>query len=108
MYFFKFEIPVTKEGNRVSYSPDYCGTRDHCAKNEKALLYNDEEGWGIGTAEGDFIPPDVKVISQEDAEKIILTADNENVKVYFGDKLLNRWKPETIEAEPIKDGGVDG
>ena len=91
MFYFKFDIPTNKDGSVVTYSPGWCGTRDKCAKNEKGILYNDEERWGIGQAEGDFIPPDVTVLTEKDALKLVDAADSTNPKVFKGDKLARRY-----------------
>ena len=105
------------DGSTVLYSPNWCGTRDRCAKNEKALLYNDKELWGIGRAEGDYVPNDVDVISKEDTIKLIarvfnvspndiLITDDARVSfnvpindiegVYAGEKLAHRWDNKPI------------
>jgi hypothetical protein len=90
MFYFKFEIPNNKDGTVVTYSPGWCGTRDKCALNETGLLYNDEEGWGVGQAEGDFIPPDVEVLTEKEALKLVKAADSTNPKVFTGLKLKYR------------------
>lgn len=100
------------DGSAVRYSPNWCGDREKCAKNEKALLYNDKELWGIGQADGDYVPNDVKVISKEQAIKLIsdvfdanpnsvnITNDGQVIikipikdaeGVYAGEKLVHRW-----------------
>ena len=112
MYYFKFTIPKNKDGSTATYSPGWCGTRDKCALNEKGLLYNDKELWGIGQAEGDYIPDDVEVLDEKTALSIIAEAKDED-KVYFGEKLANRWNPEVVvedkEQEPVltENGEVD-
>lgn len=90
MYYFRFEIPTNEDGSVVTYSPGWCGTRDRCARNEKGILYNDEEGWGIGQAEGDYVPDDVKVLTEKEALKIVDAADATNPKVFVGLKLKYR------------------
>ncbi len=106
MYYFRFEIPLNSDGTRVSYSPVWCGTRERCAKNEKGLLYNDKEGWGIGEADGDFVPPDVTILTKGKAIQILSEVKDEE-GVFFGDKLAHRWDakplpfqitPESLEA----------
>ena len=120
MFYFKFPIPTNKDGSVVTYSQGWCGTRDRCAKNEKGLLYNDKELWGIGQAEGSFIPPDVEVIDARKAAELLLNKKiigDVAIKdgqvlisgkaqelpdlgdgVYSGDKLKNR-EANAIKAE---------
>ncbi len=99
MYYFKFEIPRMPDGKVVTYSPSWCGTRPKCALNEKGLLYNDKERWGIGQSEGTFIPPDVEVIPEAEALKILAEAKDEP-EVFTGEKLIHRWdaKPEVLDG----------
>lgn len=152
MFYFKFKIPTNKDGTVATYSPGWCGTRDKCAKNEKGLLYNDKELWGIGQADGDYIPDDVEVVTKESVinlirNNVVLVKDGTNEvvdvnsyditissdgmvnftskiaviehgldgstkefdwngkliskeeQVYFGEKLANRYLPETIKEE---------
>ena len=73
MFYFRFQIPTNKDGSVATYSPGWCGTRDKCALNEKGLLYNDKERWGIGQAEGDFVPPDVEVLTKEQVISVFKT-----------------------------------
>ncbi len=116
IFYFKFTIHTDRNGVAVKYSPDWCGERNRCARNEKALLYNDAELWGIGQAEGDYIPDDVIVLSEKEVLEIIadvyhitpndITIDNAFVNlrvpvedienVYAGEKLKHRWdnKPQ--------------
>ena len=125
MFFFRFSIPTNKDGSVVTYSQGWCGTRDRCAKNEKGILYNDKELWGIGQAEGDFIPPDVEVIDAKKVAELMLgtqitTKEAITIKdgsivfgskvqalpiapegVYYGEKLVNR-EADAIKAEETK------
>lgn len=71
MFYFKFQIPNNEDGSVCTYSPGWCGTRDRCALNEKGILYHDEERWGIGQAEGDFVPDDVEVLEEQDVIDLI-------------------------------------
>jgi hypothetical protein len=98
MFYFKFKIPTMPDGSVVTYSPGWCGTRDKCAQNEKGLLYNDKELWGIGQAEGDFVPDDVEVLSEKTALKLIAEADDTDEMVFKGEKILARYIPE---PEPV-------
>ncbi len=126
MFYFKFKIPKMPDGSPVLYSPNWCGTRDRCAKNERGLLYNDKEYWGIGQAEGEYIPSDVEVLSKEDTIKLIsslfnispneinITNDAQVIfrvpvddieGVYVGEKLAHRWdnKPTAYCNDIIKE-----
>jgi hypothetical protein len=128
MFYFRFDIPVNADGTTVSYSPGWCGTREQCALNEKGIYYNDKERWGIGIAEGKFVPPDVEVV---DANKVaelmgitlttavaaeapiemdaegVLKIDSKTVelpeitdeKVFYGTKLRDRYLPQAVAAE---------
>lgn len=112
MFYFKFGIPQNPDGSPVRYSPNWCGERSRCAKNERGLLYNDKELWGIGQAEGDYIPNDVTVISKEDTIKLIASLFNTSPNemditddarvifrvpvddiegIYAGERLMHRW-----------------
>lgn len=108
MFYFKFKIPNNADGTVVTYSPGWCGTRDKCALNEKALLYNDKERWGIGHAEGDFIPPDVDIIDEKTALALIAEA-KDGPEVFTGEKLAHRWdtpiKPEPVKPDDINHKG---
>lgn len=90
MYYFKFEIPKNADGSRVSYSPGWHGTMPKCPMKVTVLLYNDKEGFGIAQTEDTFVPPEVTVITKNEAEKILAEAKDEE-GVYFGEKLANRW-----------------
>jgi len=122
MFYFKFQIPNNSDGSVVSYSPGWCGTRDKCAQNEKGILYHDEERWGIGQAEGDYVPDDVVVLSEKEVVELLKTQTKEVVaatsiadtvkaieaalpeKVFAGDKLAHRWdakpEPEGTSTDP--------
>jgi hypothetical protein len=78
MFYFKFKIPTHKDGTPVMYSPGWCGTREKCAVNEKGLFYNDIEHWGIGQADGEYVPDDVEVLKESVALEYI---NNEISKV---------------------------
>ena len=71
MFWFRFKIPDNEDGTVVTYSSGWCGTRDRCAQNEKGILYHDKERWGIGQAEGDYIPDDVEVLTKEEVVGVI-------------------------------------
>jgi hypothetical protein len=71
MFYFKFQIPNMTNGDVVRYSQGWCGTRDKCAQNEKGIYYNDKERWGIGIAEGSFVPPDVEVVDAKKALELM-------------------------------------
>ena len=101
MFYFRFKIPAMADGSPVTYSPGWCGTRDQCACNEKSLYYNDRELWGLGQAEGDFVPPDVEVVDEKTALEILATAKDED-GVFFGEKLDNRWLPETVKEDFVE------
>ena len=98
MLYAKFKIPLNQDGSVVTYSPGWCGTRDKCALNEKGLLYNDKELWGIMSFEGDYVPDDVEVIDEKTALFLLSQADETDEKVYFGDKLLHRYD---VKVEPL-------
>lgn len=94
MNYFRFKIPTNADGSRVTYSPGWCGTRGKCARNEKGILYNDEEGWGIAQFEGDYVPDDVTVLTEKEVTELLATAEathKDNPKVFFGDKLVHRY-----------------
>jgi hypothetical protein len=127
-FWFKFLIPTNSDGSVVSYSPGWCGTRPQCAQNEKGLYYNDKDRWGIGIADGAFVPPDVEVIDAQKAldlmgvktvvaktaliemdsegklmaDKVEITLPEPEEGVFFGKKLTERYLPEaeTIDPEP--------
>lgn len=119
VYYFRFKIPVMPDGKPVQYSPGWCGTRDHCAQNEVGLLYNDKKLWGIGQAEGDYVPDDVEVLDEKQANSLIsqainqLTADTTWKPIFFADGLIpedkeyamnlirNRWSDEVKLLEEV-------
>lgn len=124
MFYFKFLIPTNEDGTTVSYSQGWCGTRPKCAQNEQGIYYNDNERWGIGQAEGDFVPPDVQVITEKEAVSLMfgsqMSKESANIQdaisvisrkeksvpegVYYGQKLADRWiaKEELVAELPSK------
>lgn len=98
MYYFKFLIPTNADGSTVSYSPGWCGTRPKCAEKGKGLLYNDAERWGIGQADGDFVPDDVEVLDEKQVQQLFSQAinqltDGENWKsIFFAGDFLPKDK----------------
>ena len=100
-YHFRFQIPQNADGSRVSYSPDWHGTMPKCQQATTVLLYNDKEGWGIARTDDSFIPPEVKVITEAEATKVLSEAKDVE-DVWFGVKLADRWLPEA-ETEDIAD-----
>ncbi len=93
MYYFRFQIPQNADGTRVTYSPNYFGRIPLCPKDVTVLLQNDKEGWGIARTEDTFVPPEVAVITEVEALKILTEAKDED-GVYFGEKLVSRWIPK--------------
>jgi hypothetical protein len=105
------------DGSRISYSPGWCGTRDRLALNEKSLLYNEVEGWGIGQADGDYVPNDVEVLGEKQVNGLFsqainqLTTDIKWKPLFFDDSLLpkdeeyamnlikNRWSDKVKQLE---------
>lgn len=99
MYYFRFEIPAG-----VKYSPNWHGTMPRCPKDVEVLLYNDKEGYGIAKTEDIFKPPEVEVLAEAEALKVVREAQDEE-GVYFGQKLADRWLPEAeTEKETTKSG----
>jgi len=119
--YFRFEIGTMPDGSRVSYSPGWHGTSNHCPQNVVVDLYNDKEGYGIAHTVDTFIPKEATAITKLANDKVLADAVTlEAVKpqdgVYFGDKLIHRWdvKPEPIidekpiDVEPVVlDEGVE-
>jgi hypothetical protein len=108
MQYGKFKIPDNGDGTVVTYSPGWCGTRERCAQGEKGILYNDEERWGIMQFEGDFVPPNVEVLTEKEATALLEATKEkhkDNPKVFFSEKLATRWDsppPKTF----IDDNGI--
>jgi len=103
MYYFRFEIPVMADGSRVTYSPGWHGTLVRCPSDVTVLLYNDKEGYGIAQTEDTFVPKEVSELKDAEAIKIVAESVDED-GVYFGDKLVDRWKPE---PDPIPEPEPD-
>ena len=105
MYYFVFQIPVNKDGSRISYSPEWHGTIERCPEGVKVLLYNDKEGYGITQTEDNavLVHPDLKVITEEEAKKILAEIKDEE-GVFFGEKLANRWLLEAEANKVMLDG----
>ena len=98
MYYFKFEIPKQDPGvddRVVAYSEGWFGTMNRCPRNVTVLLYNEVERFGIAMADDTFVPPEVQVISEAEALKLV------------GDSELSK---EVLAAEVALSGviGVDG
>ena len=100
MYHFRFEIPTMDDGSRVTYSPGWFGTMPKCPKDVTVLLYNDKEGYGIAKTEDTFRPPEVEVLKEAGALKIVSETKDED-GVYKGKKLDDRW---LLEAEEVLSG----
>jgi len=90
--YFKFEIPTMEDGSRITYSPGWHGTMPKCPTDVTVLLYNDEEGYGIAKTEDTFIPKEVTVLVQEEAEKLISSSISTLVdgvsSIYFSKSLI--------------------
>ena len=99
MYFFKFKIGKNSDGSRISYSPGWFGEMNMCPRNVKVLLYNDKEGYGIAQADDKFIPPEVKVIDEAEATKILSNIKSEP-GVFIGIHIAARWLSREIMGNP--------
>ncbi len=110
MYYFKFVIPKQDGDKTVAYSSGWHGTMPRCPLNTTVLIYNDKEAFGIAQTTDTFVPPEVKVITAQEATKeLSLCADKDtNIKVrpdyeadltmdgipkeiWYGAKLSKRW-----------------
>jgi len=105
MYWFRFGIPVNSDGSRIIYSKGWHGTMPKCPKDVVVLLYNDKEGYGIAKTEDTFVPPEVTVLTEGEANKVLVEVKDEE-GVYFGQKLEDRYLPEA-ETKKI-DGLLEG
>ncbi len=105
MYYFKFEIPKMPDGQRIAYSPGWHGAMAKCPKKVTVLMYNDRDGYGIAKTEDTFIPPEVEVITEAEAQSLLALPDADGI--YRGDKLLHRWdvkeEPPVAEAPPVEE-----
>ena len=90
MNYFRFDIPTNEDGSRVTYSPGWHGTMPKCPSGVKVLLYNDKEGYGIAQTEDKFVPKEVKVITETEAQFILANTKDEP-QVYFGSKIADLW-----------------
>lgn len=122
MYFYKFPIPTNADGSRVTYSPGWAGTMDKCPSGVVVDLYNDKEGYGIAHTPDSFIPKEVKVLDEKEANILLsqsinqLTADTNWRPIFFADGLIpedreysmnlirNRWSGEVKKLEEIPKG----
>jgi len=90
--YFKFDIPSGEDGSRITYSKGWHGTMPKCPTDVTVLLYNDEEGYGLATTEDTFIPKEVTVLVQEEAEKLISSSIATLVdgvsSIYFSKSLI--------------------
>ena len=96
MYYFRFEIPKTADGARVSYSPGWHGTMPKCPQNVVVDLYDDNEGYGVAHTEDTFVPKEVQALKEADA-KAVLAKIVDKEGVYYGEKIAKRWLPEAVE-----------
>lgn len=82
----------------LAYSPNWYGTFDY-APIADVLLYNDDEGYCIGTI--NEITEDIMEITEEDALFEIENVDSENPNIWFGYRLMTRWEtPEEQDVQP--------
>jgi hypothetical protein len=97
MYYYTIEIPRHEpdknhpEGRIATYPPNWFGVMSKCPKNVTVKIFNDKEGWLLAQCDDIFIPPEVKVISDTDALKL-MSQTQQDVNVFVGvQKIADRW-----------------
>jgi hypothetical protein len=91
--YFKFQIGTNADGSRISYSPGWHGTSDHCPQNVVVDLYNDKEGYGIAHTEDTFIPVECEARDKVAVDKHLAEIKVEK-GVYVGTACQTRWADE--------------
>lgn len=77
----------------IKYSPGWYGTLNY-APLATILLYNDEDGYCIGTINETIAG--IEYITEEAALTIINAVDLTDPLIFTGDKLLHKWDREEI------------
>ncbi|MDP2728994.1 MAG: hypothetical protein Q8O55_00700 [Dehalococcoidales bacterium] len=99
MYYYTIKIPRHLDGTIAKYSPGWFGVMVLSPKNVTVLIFNDKEGWLLARCDDLFIPPEVKVITQTEADKLMsVTQQASNVFVGVA-KIADRWAK--LEADRL-------
>jgi hypothetical protein len=96
--YFKFQIPLNADGTRISYSPGWHGTLDHCPKNVVVDLYDDVQGYGLAHTTDTAIPKVLEARTEAQV-KTKLSSMKEADGVYFGENINRKWDKEKAEME---------
>lgn len=67
MYYYTIAIPRHTDGKIATYSPNWFGVMARCPKNVTVEIFNDKEGWLLAKVDDTYIPPEVMVITEEEA-----------------------------------------
>ena len=102
--YFRFAIPTNADGTRVSYSPGWFGMSDKCPNHVTVVYYNDKEGYGLAYTTDTWVTKEA-VLSTSLATEDVLSKAKDEIGVFYGSKLLDRWLPE-IKIE-VKECVVD-
>ena len=104
MYWYTIEIQRHDNGDIATYPPNWFGVMSKCPQNVTIKIFNDKEGWLLAQVDDDFVPPEVKVISETEALNLMSEtqqADNVFVGVQ---KIAERWaKLEADRAKELAD-----
>lgn len=113
-WYYRIAIPYDpKLTDTCIYHPTlWGGTMDRNPEKFKVLLYDDRARFLVSKAWGDFVPPEVTVITKSEADKLIAAADTSDVRVFVGAKIQARlvdrmtigvvggeWMKEAISGE---------
>ena len=107
MYYFKFKIPWNPDGTIARYPDDWFGVMDKCPSHVTVLLFDDKRAFGVAKCEDTFVPPEITVLKEADALKLVNEALEED-GVYFGQKIPDRWAQRLAEYQKrLFDSAVD-
>jgi hypothetical protein len=104
MYWYTIEIPRHDNGDIAKYPPNWFGVMDLCPKNVTVKIFNDKEGWLLAECDDDFIPPEVKVITEAEALKL-MSQTQQAEDVFVGvQKIADRWAK--LEADRLAEKAI--
>lgn len=97
MYYFRFDIPRHKNGDIAVYPHGWFGVMDRCPCNVTVLLFDDRQAFGVAKCEDTFIPPEVKVLTENEALALVDAADTKDELVFKGSKISERFVARMTE-----------
>jgi len=104
MYYYTIEIPRHTDGRIATYSEKWSGVMSYCPQRVTVKIFNDKGGWLLAQVDDDFVPPEVKVISEAEALDLMSRTQQET-NVFVGEaRITERWADlEAARQQEIAD-----